>query len=151
MVESHKYYAFHKNPDTNEFIICFHLYEVQKQIKLIYVVVKTMIIIGLVKLVKLLSRVQLFATLQSIAHQAPLSMGFPRQEYWSGLPFPSPGALPNPGIEPRSPAVRAYALTSEPPGKPIIGLVLRCNTKKPVWSLEVFFILFWMVVTWTYS
>ena len=45
-------------------------------------------------------------------------MGFSRQEYWSGLPFPSPGDLPNPGIEPRSPALQADALTSEPPGKP---------------------------------
>ena len=46
-------------------------------------------------------------------------MGFPRQEYWSGLPFPSPGDLPNPGIEPRSLALEADALTSEPPGKPV--------------------------------
>ena len=46
------------------------------------------------------------------------TMGFSRQEYWSGLPFPSPGDLPNPGIEPRSPALQADALTSEPPGKP---------------------------------
>ena len=45
-------------------------------------------------------------------------MGFPRQEYWSGLPFPSPGDLPNPGIKPGSPALEADALTSEPPGKP---------------------------------
>ena len=45
-------------------------------------------------------------------------MGFSKQDYWSGLPFPSPGDLPNPGIEPRSPALQAYALTSEPPGKP---------------------------------
>ena len=45
-------------------------------------------------------------------------MGFSRQEYWSGLPFPSPGGLPDPGIEPRSPALEAEALTSEPPGKP---------------------------------
>ena len=44
-------------------------------------------------------------------------MGFSRQEYWSGLPFPSPGNLPNPGVEPRSPALEADALTSEPPGK----------------------------------
>ena len=50
--------------------------------------------------------------------QAPPSMGFFRQEYWSGLPFPSPGDLPNPGIKPRSPALPADALTSEPPGKP---------------------------------
>jgi len=50
----------------------------------------------------------------TVAHQAPPSMGFSRQEYWSGLPFPSPGNLPDPGIEPRSPALRADALTSEP-------------------------------------
>ena len=54
-----------------------------------------------------------------LPHQAPLSMGFSRQEYWSGLPFPSPGDLPDPGIEPRSPALQADALTSEPSGKPI--------------------------------
>ena len=48
------------------------------------------------------SRVQLFATLWTVAHQAPLSTGFSRQEYWSGLPFPSPGDLPDPGIEPTS-------------------------------------------------
>ena len=50
-----------------------------------------------------LSCVQLFVTLQTVAHQAPLSMGFPRKECWSGLPFPSPGDLPDPGIEPVSP------------------------------------------------
>ena len=65
--------------------------------------------------VKSLSRVQLFVTPWTIAHQAPLSMGFSRQEYWSGLPFPSPEDLPDPGIEPRSPTLRADALTSEPP------------------------------------
>ena len=68
--------------------------------------------------VKSLSRVQLFATPWTVAHQAPPSMGFSRQEYWSGLPFPSPGDLPHPGIEPRSPALQADTLTSEPPGKP---------------------------------
>ena len=68
--------------------------------------------------VKSLSRVRLFATLWTVAHYAPLSMGFSRQEYWSGLPFPSPGDLPDPGIKPRSPALQADALTSEPPGKP---------------------------------
>ena len=55
--------------------------------------------------VKLLSHVQLFATLWTVAYQAPQSMGFSRQEYWSGLPFPSPGDLPIPGIEPGSPAL----------------------------------------------
>ena len=67
--------------------------------------------------VKSLSRVRLFATPWTVAHQAPLSMGFSRQEYWSGLPFPSPGDLPNPRIELRSPALQTEALTSEPPGK----------------------------------
>ena len=68
--------------------------------------------------VKSLSPVQLFATPWTVAYQAPLSMGFSRQEYWSGLPFPSPGDLPNTGIKPRSPALQADALTSEPPRKP---------------------------------
>ena len=54
----------------------------------------------------------------TVAHQAPPSMGFSRQEYWSGLPFPSPGDLPDPGIEPTSPTLQADALTSAPPGKP---------------------------------
>ena len=70
------------------------------------------------KKVKSLSRFQLFVTLWTAAYQAPPSMGFSRQEYWGGLPFPSPGDLPDPGIEPRSPASRADAVTSEPPGKP---------------------------------
>ena len=67
--------------------------------------------------VKLLSHVRLFATPWTVAHQAPPSMGFSRQEYWSGLPFPSPGDLPNPGIKSRSPILQADTLTSEPPGK----------------------------------
>ena len=57
-----------------------------------------------------LSRVQLFVTPWTVAHQAPLSMGFFRQEYWTGLSFPSPGDLPNPGIEPASPALQADSL-----------------------------------------
>ena len=67
---------------------------------------------------KSLSRVQLFVTPWTLAHQAPLSMGFSWQEYWSGLPFPSPGDLPGLGIKPRSPTLQADALTTEPPGKP---------------------------------
>ena len=55
------------------------------------------------------------ATPWTVAHQAPRSMGFFSQEYWSGLPFPSPGDLPDPGIEPGSPEFQADALTSEPP------------------------------------
>ena len=69
--------------------------------------------------VKSLSRVQLFATPWTVAYQAPLVMGFSRQEYWSELPFLSPGDLPKPGIEPGSPALQTDALPSEPPGKPL--------------------------------
>ena len=60
--------------------------------------------------------VPLFATLWTVAHQAPLSMGSSRQEYWSRLPCPSPEDLPNPGIETRSPALLADSLPSEPQG-----------------------------------
>ena len=66
---------------------------------------------------KSLSRVRLFATPWTVAYPAPPSMGFSRQEYWSGLPFLSPGDLPNSGLKPRSPAFQADALTSEPPEK----------------------------------
>ena len=68
-----------------------------------------------------LSCVQLFATPWTVAHQTPLSMGFPRQEHWSGLPFPPPGDLPDPGIEPASPtspALQADSLPLEQSGKP---------------------------------
>ena len=66
-----------------------------------------------------LSCVRLFATPWAVACQAPLSMGFSRKEYWSGLPCPPPGDLPNPGVEPRSPALQADSLPAEPPGEPI--------------------------------
>ena len=64
------------------------------------------------------SHVWLLVTLWTIACQVPVSVGFSRQEYWSGLPFPSPGDLPDPGIKPRSPALQADSLPSEPSGKP---------------------------------
>ena len=64
------------------------------------------------------SYVQLFATPWTAVYWAPLSMEFSRQEYWSGLPFPSPGDLPDPGIKPGSPALQADALPSKPQGKP---------------------------------
>ena len=67
--------------------------------------------------VKLLSCARLLATPWTAAYQAPLSMGFSRQEYRSGLPFPPPGNLPDPGIEPESPALQADSLLSEPLGK----------------------------------
>ena len=68
--------------------------------------------------VKLLSRVRLFVTPWTVAHQAPLSVGFSRQEYWSMLPFPPPGDLPDPGIEPTS-ALESRFFTTESPGKPL--------------------------------
>ena len=68
--------------------------------------------------VKSLSPVQLFVTPWTVAQQAPLSMEFSRQEHWSGLPFPSPGDPPYPGVKPRSPALQVDSLPSEPPGKP---------------------------------
>ena len=71
---------------------------------------------SLVSLCQLLSQVRLFATPWTIAHQAPLSMEFSRQEYLSGLPCPSPGDLPYPGIEPRSPTLHSDSLPSEPRG-----------------------------------
>ena len=64
------------------------------------------------------SAVSHFATARTVARQAPLSMGFPRQDYWGGLPFPSRGDLPDPGIEPSSPAFAGRLFTTEPPGKP---------------------------------
>ena len=67
-----------------------------------------------------LSCVRLFVTPWTVAYQAPPYMGFSRQEYWSGLPFPSPGDLPEPGLEPGSPALQTDALPSEPPGKPTL-------------------------------
>ena len=65
----------------------------------------------------MLSHVQLLVTPWTAAHQAPLSIGFSRQENWSGLPFPSPGDLPDPGAEPASPALAGGFFTTEPPGK----------------------------------
>ena len=81
-----------------------------------------------------LSRVRLFVTPWTVAHQAVPSMGFSRQGYLSGFPFPSPGELPNPGIEPRSPALQADALTSEPPGKPMICTWYHSNGRK--WKVK---------------
>ena len=76
------------------------------------------------KKVKSLSCVRLFATPWTIAYQTPPSMGFSRQEYWSGLPFPPPGDLPNPGIEPRSLALQVDALLSDPPGKQSDNIIM---------------------------
>ena len=87
--------------------------------------------------VKSLSCVRLSATPWTVAYQAPLSMGFSRQKYWSGLPFPSPGDLPDPGIELGSPALQTDTLPSEPPGKPKVNY--KTNMKKvPDVSLNIY-------------
>ena len=74
----------------------------------------------LIVVVCALSRVQLFATPWTVAHEAPQFMGFSRQEYWNGLPFPSPGDLPDPGIEPTSPTLVGRFFTTEPPAKLVL-------------------------------
>ena len=74
-----------------------------------------------------------FETPWAVAHQAPLSMGFLRQEYWSGLPFPSPGALPDPGIEPVSLASVGGFFITEPPEKPS-GFLCELNS---VWLVSI--------------
>ena len=83
----------------------------------------------------------------TVTYQGPLSMWFSRQEYWSELPFPSSGHLPNLGIEPRSPALWAEALSSEPPGKPISKVIVYyysylklCSVFHIVYTLILFFI-----------
>ena len=75
---------------------------------------------------KALSHVRLFAAPWTVTYQAPPSKGLSRQEYWSGLPFSSPGDLTDPQIEPRSPAYQANTLTSEPPGNPIYNNISNC-------------------------
>ena len=85
---------------------------------------------------KSLSHVWLFATPWTVAYQAPLSLKFFRQEYCSGLPFPSPRDLPNPEIKPGSPALQAGTLPSEPPGKPWFSLYSRLQmSRRPYFML----------------
>ena len=80
-----------------------------------------------------LSHVQFFVTpWTGVAHQAPLSMGLSRQEYWSGLPFPPPGDLFKPGIEPGSPALQEDSLLTEPPGTPKLLNVAKLFVKAHV-------------------
>ena len=79
-----------------------------------------------------LGHIQLFATLWTGGHQAPLSMGFSRQEYWTGLPFPTPGDLPDPGIEPASPALAGRFSLTALPGEP--GYQAEVTAlKRPYW------------------
>ena len=88
------------------------------------------------------SRVRLCTTLWAAACQASLSMKFSRQEYWSGLPCPPPEDLPYPRIKPRSPALQADSLPSEPPGKPILGATL-FNYGFSASEVSVFFHNYW--------
>ena len=96
--------------------------------------------------VKSLSRVQLFATPWTVAYQAPLSMEFSRQEYWRGVPYPSPGVLPDPGIEPRSPVLQADTLTSEPPGNHLYTADQFCLLWVISLSDKYFEVFLWMEV-----
>ena len=86
---------------------------------------------------KSLSRVWHIATLRTVAHQAPPLMGFSRQEYWSGLPFSSPGDLPNPEIKLRSPTLQADYLSSESPGNSVlVGTSLLIRARKTLASFH---------------
>ena len=85
----------------------------------------------------MLSRVQLFVTQWTVAHQAPLSMEFSRQEYWSELPCPPPGDLPNLRIQPRSPALQAGSLPSEPPGKPKLYITIKLKKREQLQYIKL--------------
>ena len=76
-------------------------------------------------------------------HQAPLSMGFPRQEYWRGFPFPSPEDLPNPGIKPAYPALAGGIFTTKPPGKPLSGMYFVLNQNLMKISIPLTRVWFW--------
>ena len=90
--------------------------------------------------------VRIFVTQWTVDHQAPLSMGFSRQKYWSGWPFSSPGDFPNPVTEPRSPALQANSLLSQPPGKPIrIIIYSKINFVKESHLLELHYTNFTLV------
>ena len=97
-----------------------------------------------------LGRVRLFATPWTVAYQAPLSMGFSRQGYWSRLPFPSLGDLPNPGIEPRSPSMQADTLPSEPPQE---QACIKSKLSNIFWKAEkcLYYSDPGMILLWLYS
>ena len=115
-----------KEASVHMYIMCIYVYTYVYIYLCIYIYTHTIhiCILCIDSAVKLLSCVQIFATPWTVAYQASPSMGFSQQEYWSGLPFPSPGDLPNPRVEPRSPALQADALTSESPGKPLNSIYM---------------------------
>ena len=109
---------------------------------------------------ELLSHVQLFVTPWTVSCQAPLFLEFSRQEYWSGLPFPLPGDLPNTGIEPKFPALQTDSLPSQPPGKssnreiktshilelgPRKKFLVYSRKNKKVWSLLSLYVILWRI------
>ena len=106
-------------PGPTSRILCSSPWSPNRMSEVIY----TKYFIQCAVVVQLLSCARLFATPWTVAHQAPLWLEFSRQEYWSRLLFPSPWDLPNPGIEPGSPALQVDSLTSEPPGSLIRCLV----------------------------
>ena len=96
------------------------------------------VLLYLLRASKLLSHVQLFETPWIVAPQASLSQGLFRQEYWSGLPFPSPGDLPDPLIEPTSLALAGRFFTTEPPGKYVMApMLIKLNKTYPCLSLFI--------------
>ena len=95
---------------------------------------------------QLLTCDQLFATPWIVAHWAPLSMGFSRQEFWSGFPFLPPGDLPNPGIKPSSPSLAGRFFTTEPPGKPHKVLEKQYNTSSMILIDRSFSNIFYLLI-----
>ena len=91
------------------------------------------------------------ATPRTVTQEAPVSMEFSRQEYWCGLPFPSPGDLPNPGIKPQSPALQADSLPSEPPGKPILELLAHYKYSSIVTDVSCYFSPIWFLCIWAWK
>ena len=92
----------------------------------------------------------------TVAHQAPLSMGFSRQEYWSGLPCPPPGDLPDQGIELRSPALQADSIPAEPPEKPrhfrdTLEMAILAETKDYLFCFPFFFLKEQLLLCWRTS
>ena len=117
---------------------------------ILYILVKILLYLQLLCIhkvkVKLLSYVWVFEIPWTVAYQAPLFMEFSRQEYWSGLPFPSPGDLPNPGTEPGSPALQANSLPFEPPGKHT--LLVGMKTEQCAYCSTASFLILTLYYSW---
>ena len=111
---THSQYSCLENPHGEKSLACCSPWGCKESEMTERLSIFTLALQGRFSSVQSLSRVRLFATPGTIAHQAPLSMGFSRQEYWCGLPYPPPEDLPDPGIKPRSPALQADSLPSEP-------------------------------------